>query len=186
MQTELFTIDIHDAGGRVKSALPHGLRGDAVFYGERDEYRPLLRRWIGDEFPERYVLFVGMNPSTATAEVNDSTIIREWGFASRWGYDGYVKCNVADYRATFPKYLLAPGIVPSSTVNLPTILYQALAADLVVICHGKLNRALEPIGREVVSGLRDLGVELKCFGKNGDNSPKHPLYLRSDTPLIDF
>jgi hypothetical protein len=186
MQTDLFPTDRHDAGGRVKSALPSGLKGDAVFYGERDEYRPLLRRWIGDEFPSRYVLFVGMNPSVAEAQIQDPTIVREWGFASRWGYDGYVKCNIADYRATFPKDLLVPGITPSSTVNLPTIFYQALAADLVVICHGKLNRVLEPIGREVVSNLRDLGIELKCLGKTKDGFPRHPLYLRSDTPLMDY
>lgn len=186
MQADLFPVERHDAGGSVKSALPHGLRGDAVFYGDREEYRPLLRRWIGDEFPERYVLFVGMNPSTASADVNDPTITREWGFTSRWGYSGYVKCNIADYRATFPRDLLREDVAPSSKVNLPTIMYQSLAADLVVICHGKLNRALAPLGREVVSGLRELGHDLKCFGVNADGSPKHPLYLRSDTPLVDF
>lgn len=186
MQADLFPSEIHDAGGRVKSALPAGLRGDAVFYGERSEYRPRLRRWIGDDFPRRYVLFVGMNPSTATESVNDSTIIREWGFTSRWGYGGYVKCNVADYRATFPRDLLADNVVPSSPVNLPTILREASAADLVVICHGKLNRALEPIGYSVINALRSAGITMFCFGKNADNSPKHPLYLRNDTPLVDY
>lgn len=28
--------------------------------------------------------------------------------------------------------------------------------------------------------------ELLCFGKNSDGSPKHPLYLRSDTPLEKY
>lgn len=183
---DLFEQDRHDAGGSVRSALPPGLRGDATFYGAMAEYRPRLRRWIGDAFPSRYALFIGMNPSTAEAHVNDPTIVREWGFASRWGYSGYVKCNVADYRATFPRDLLAPGLVPASPANLATILREAHAADLVVLCHGKLNRVLEPIGREVVTALRCAGIPLHCFGKNADDSPKHPLYLRSDTPLVPF
>lgn len=185
MQEDLFPS--HDAGGRVKTALPAGLRGDAVFYGESEEYRPRLRRWVGDSFPSRYVLFIGMNPSVAAHTVNDPTITREWGFASRWGYSGYVKCNVADYRATFPRDILAEGIVPSSPVNLPTILEEARAAELVVICHGRLNRVLMPIGRAVIAALRDQGVSMKCFGINGsDGSPKHPLYLRGDTELVAF
>lgn len=177
---------MHEAGGKVKSALPAGLRGDAVFYGDRQEYRPLLRRWIGDVFPNRYALFLGMNPSTASEEVNDPTITREWGFTVREGFSAFVKCNVADYRATFPKDLLAPGIVPSSPENLLTILRWAAGAELVIVCHGCLNKALAPTGREVVAALRDVGIQMKCFGKTADGSARHPLYLAADTPLVDY
>lgn len=30
------------------------------------------------------------------------------------------------------------------------------------------------------------GVELLCFGKNSNGSPKHPLYLRRDAELVRF
>lgn len=187
MQVEMFPLDQHDAGGKVKSPLPPGVRGSAVFHGENSEYRTKLCRWVGGEtFPSRYVLFIGMNPSTADALVSDPTVSREWAFTQRWGYGGYVKCNIADYRATFPRDLLEPGVTPSSQLNLPTILEEAVRADRVVLCHGKLNRALEAIGRDVVKALRSQNVQMMCFGKNGDGSPKHPLYLRSDAPLVDF
>ena len=85
-----------------------------------------------------------------------------------------------------PKMLLAPGIVAVSEANLPAIRKAAAGADLVVLCHGKLNKALAPAGKAMVEALRADGIDLWCFGTNGDGSPKHPLYLRADTALVRF
>ncbi len=175
--------DQHDPGGKVRLNLMAGVKGDAVF-SEDGRHRTLMRRWIGDTFPERYILFIGMNPSTADAMVNDPTCAREWSFAQREGFDGMVKANVGDYRATHPKMLLEDGVVASSPANLPAIREQAKGAARVVLCHGKLNKALVPAGKALVEAMREDGIDLWCFGTNGDGSPKHPLYLRSDTPLM--
>jgi hypothetical protein len=51
------TGPFHDPGGKVKTALPLGLRGDAEF-SPCQRYRWLLRRWVGDAFPERYWLLI--------------------------------------------------------------------------------------------------------------------------------
>ena len=177
------TADKHDPGGKVRLALMPGVKGDAAF-SDDGRYRQLMRRWTGDAFPERYMLFIGMNPSTADAAFNDPTCAREWTFARREGFDAMVKANVGDYRATDPKMLLAPGVLASSPENLPAIRVAAAGADRVVLCHGKLNKALAPAGKAVVDALKADGVELWCFGTNGDGSPKHPLYLRGDTPLV--
>lgn len=169
----------------MRLALMPGVSGDATFSAD-GRHRQLMRRWLGPVFPERYVLFIGMNPSTADASVNDPTCAREWTFAQREGFDAMVKANVGDYRATDPKMLLAPGVVVSSPDNLPTIRKAAAGAGLVVLCHGKLNRALAPAGRALIEALREDGVSLWCLGTNGDGSPKHPLYLRADTPLRPY
>jgi len=175
----------HDPGGKVRLALMPGVRGDATFSAD-GRYRQLMRRWTGDEFPERYIMFIGMNPSTADATVNDPTCAREWTFANREGFSAMVKANVGDYRATVPKMLLAPGVAAVSADNLPTIRRSAASAGLVVLCHGKLNKALVQSGRDIVAALKADGIDLWCFGTNGDGSPKHPLYLRADTPLVRF
>ena len=172
----------HDPGGKVRLALMPGVKGDARF-SDDGKYRQLMRRWVGEDFPDRYVLFIGMNPSTADATVNDPTCAREWTFAIREGFSAMVKANVGDYRATDPRMLLVPGVVPVSEQNLPSIRQAAKNAALVILCHGKLNKALAPSGKALVDALRADGVELWCFGTNSDGSPKHPLYLRTDTPL---
>ncbi len=177
------TADKHDPGGKVRLALMEGVNGDATF-SDDGRYRRLMRRWLGDRFPDRYIMFIGMNPSTADATVNDPTCAREWTFAQREGFDAMVKANVGDYRATHPKMLLEPGVVASSPENLQAIRTAARDASRVVLCHGKLNKALAPAGCELVEALKADGHELWCFGVNGDGSPKHPLYLRADTPLV--
>ncbi|GAA0624241.1 DUF1643 domain-containing protein [Brevundimonas kwangchunensis] len=169
----------------MRLALMPGVNGDATFSAD-GRHRQLMRRWLGPVFPDRYILFIGMNPSTADASVNDPTCAREWTFAQREGFDAMVKANVGDYRATDPKMLLAPGVVVSSPDNLPTIRKAAAGADLVVLCHGKLNKALQPAGKALIEALREDGVALWCLGTNGDGSPKHPLYLRADTPLRPY
>ncbi len=174
----------HDPGGKVRLRLLPGVKGDAVFTDK--EHRQLMRRWTGDAFPTRYIMFIGMNPSTADAQVNDPTCAREWTFALREGFTAMVKANVGDYRATDPKALLQPGVVAVSEANLPAIRSAAAGAEKVVLCHGRLNKALALAGRELVSALRADGVPLWCFGTNADGSPKHPLYLRLDTPLGIF
>ncbi|MFK4809138.1 DUF1643 domain-containing protein [Devosia sp. ZW T5_3] len=175
----------HDPGGKVRLPLMAGVKGDATFSAD-GRYRQLMRRWTGETFPKRYILFIGMNPSTADATVNDPTCAREWTFAQREGYSAMAKANVGDYRATDPKMLLAPGVVAVSDANLPAIRAAAAEADFVVLCHGKLNKALAPAGKAIVEALKADGTELWCFGTNADGSPKHPLYLRLDTPLVRF
>ena len=52
------------------------------------------------------------------------------------------------------------------------------AADRVVLAWGKIDPRLGVAARfEAVDG------QAQCLGKNGDGSPRHPLYLPNATPL---
>lgn len=176
----------HDPGGKSKSRLLPGVSGDAEFCGPGDIYRPILRRWAGDRFPAEFVLFVGMNPSVAGADFNDPTVAREWAFTAAWGFTGMAKVNVADYRMTDPSRLADVRVPLASDRNLGTILASAVKASKIVMVHGNLPKPLRPFGQQVTTVLREAGVELWCFARNGDGSPKHSLYVRGDTVLMPY
>lgn len=186
-QLDLLPSPQHDPGGKSRSRLLPGVNGDAEFCGPNDCYRPVLRRWRGDAFPERFVLFVGMNPSTAEATFNDPTIAREWSFTEAWGYSGMVKVNVSDYRLTDPKKLKDVGAPLESDGNLFRIRRLAAEADKIVMAHGKLPKPLVPLRWALMHALTVQDRrELWCFKKNADGSPKHSLYVAAGTPLQPF
>jgi hypothetical protein len=176
-------IKRHSAGGKSSFALPSGMRGSARFYGERGEYRVTLTRHWGDAVGP-YALWVGMNPSTAEAEINDPTICREIGFTKRLGLTDYFKVNVCDYRATNPKDLI--GVSARSPENLAAIRDAAADAHIVIMAFGKLPAPVAYLAAETVAALRHDGCEMWCLGRNRDGSPKHPLYLAADTKLEIF
>jgi hypothetical protein len=187
MQAGLFAEEaVHDPRGKVKTALPRGMRGSAYFCGEKQQYRVYLKRVWGSTGENRYPLLIGMNPSTADAMHNDPTVSREIGFASSWGYEGLVKGNVCDYRATFPRDLLAPGVIPRSEENLPILRKLAKEAHRIVLCYGVLPKPLQWAADELIEALRADGHELFSFGRTLLGHPRHPLYLPKDPPLERF
>jgi hypothetical protein len=161
----------HDPGGKVRLKLQPGVRGDAE-YSECGRYRHwLVRSWGEPDAP--FILWVGMNPSTAEADVDDPTIRRELNFSRELGFTRYVKVNVMDYRATSPKILLT--VEPRSAINLPFILKVAGEASRVVAAWGALPKRLRHYADEVMEGLRDR--EVYCMGWTAGGDPRHPLYL---------
>ena len=175
-------MEAHDPGGKVRLALPLGMEGDAWF-SPCGRYRQLLtRRW--GEGPA--VLWIGMNPSTADAAVDDPTVRKEIGFTRRWGFSAYAKVNVMDYRATDPKDLRKPDVLPRSLRNASGLVEGLRDAALVICCWGALHPKLRPHADFMLTNLRERRLPLFCLGTNGDGSPKHPLYLRSDSLRLPF
>lgn len=181
----------HDPGGKVASPLPEGMFGGAAFSGPRNEYRHLLDRcWdddliVGLKLPP-FALWIGANPSRASALFNDPTVTREIRFTKAFGFRRYVKTNIADYRSTKPSGLRLPGVVPRSSRNLSVILEQARSASKVIVCWGAVHPILQPYADETADALTGAGVEMFCLGVTKSGQPRHPLYRRGDTPLIPY
>ena len=178
--------DAHDPGGKVRLRLPEGVTGTATF-SECGRYRQgLTRDWTPDGVRPRAILFIGMNPSVAAAEISDPTCHRELIFARDWGYTRYLKGNVLDWRATAPRDLPPDPDVACSPANIPALEAMAREAEEIVLAYGKLHRRYHGVIADVLAAMAATGRPLRCLGLNKDGSAKHPLYLRKDTPLMDF
>lgn len=181
----------HNPGGKAMLRLDDRVKGDAMFAGPGDCYRLwLTRQWHGRRttgaLPPNFALIIGHNPSTASADFDDPTINREIDFAMGWGNDGLVKVNFADYRCTDKRGLLLPGVVPCSKGNVALIRSLAKEAEKVVCAWGIVHPSLVHLVVNLESALRADGHRLFCWGTNAGGTPKHPLYLAADTPLVEF
>lgn len=78
------------------------LKSSAVLSAD-GRYRYELARHLSND--PATVLFIGLNPSTATDVVDDPTVRREVDFARRWGFGRYVKANLYALRSTHPSEL---------------------------------------------------------------------------------
>lgn len=146
----------------------------------------LTRAWNcpGDLPNDRRVCWVMLNPSTADADLDDPTIRRCIGFSDAWGYRNLVVVNAFALRATDPKEL-ARAEDPWGPDNDLYIDYWTAASDLVVAAWGgsypkRSSMCVRHVGA-LQDRLRDAGA--RCLGKTAANDPKHPLYLKADTPL---
>ncbi|MEQ9257920.1 MAG: DUF1643 domain-containing protein [Roseovarius sp.] len=176
----------HDPGGKVRLRLPDGVEGGALFSACGRYRQALTRDWTPEGALPRAVLFIGMNPSVADADVSDPTCHRELLFARDWGFTRYLKGNMLDWRATSPKDLPTDPALACSPANLPALEDMAREAELVVMAYGKLHKRYAGIVSEVIARVAATGTPLKCLGLNKDGSAKHPLYLRKDTEPMPF
>jgi hypothetical protein len=154
----------------------------------RGAYRyTLWRSWspseqgdLLEEQPARkpgFVQFIGLNPSTATEEVNDPTVKRCMSFAAAWGYDEMVMSNLFAFRATDPKDMKAHP-EPIGAENNEWLKTLAESAALV-ICAWGAHGPHASRDKAVIEILRD--IRIFHLGTTSAGHPRHPLYLRAIT-----
>lgn len=150
----------------------------AIFSEDRLWRYVLWRRWTYGN----HVVFIGLNPSTATEYENDPTITRCARYAYNWGYSGIIMLNIFGYRSTDPKGLLdiADPIGPDNDIYINK---EVRSSKLVIAAwgnNGKLNNRSDQV-REMLKGCM-----LKCLGVTKENEPKHPLYLKNDIKPVRY
>jgi hypothetical protein len=142
-------------------------------YSDCERYRYSLTR-IWDQSAKR-VLFVMLNPSTATEVQNDPTVERCERRARTLGYGGFRVVNIFAWRDTDPAKMrrVADPVGPD---NDATLIEGAAWADHVIAAWGvhgaHLNR-----GPTVAELLRGCGCALYHLGLSKHGHPRHPLYL---------
>ena len=160
------------------------LKGDAeslAVYSDCEAYRYRLERVWG---PGGRVLFVMLNPSTATEVQNDPTVERCERRARALGFGAFAVANIFAYRATDPRVMrgvadpVGPGI-DAAIVDL------AGAADMVVCAWGTHGAHLGR-GAAVEALLRRQGRDLFHLGLTLAGAPKHPLYIGYAAPPVPW
>ena len=144
-----------------------------AIYSDREQYRyALTRTW--DESGGR-VLFLMLNPSTATEVQNDPTVERCERRARALGFGAFRVCNIFAYRATDPRNMRAQTD-PNGPDNDTAILDAAKWADSIVCAWGTHGEHMGR-GAQVETLLRQQSTPLTHLGLSIKGHPKHPLYI---------
>lgn len=151
-------------------------KGDApstAVYSDCERYRySLTRIWEPDG---KRVLFVMLNPSTATEVQNDPTVERCERRARHLGFGGFRVTNIFAWRATDPRDMRAADD-PVGAENDLAITEGADWADQIIAAWGT-HGTHRGRGPEVARLLQGLDRLLFHLGLSKDGHPKHPLYL---------
>lgn len=125
------------------------------------------------------VMFIGLNPSTADEETNDTTISKCIGFAKKWGYGGLYMLNLFAFRTTYPSELLQQTD-PVGPDNDQAFGYYRTRVGLVVAAWGSVSTKLRvhlQYSRRIAEVTEAIGKPMTCLGKTQDGSPRHPSRL---------
>ena len=145
----------------------------AEFSIDKKERYSLKREW---DKSKNKILYIMLNPSLADDKNDDPTIRRLISFTKKYNYGGFLVGNIFTTITPNPKEIdKSKGI---SDKNFEKLLKLINKADQIVYAWG--DNIEEP------QLLKELVLNPKCFGKNLNGSPKHPLYLPSETKLINF
>lgn len=163
-----------------------------------DRYRYILGRtwdpYFQDQQPgllseaTRPLWVFGMlNPSKARIK-DDPSIRKCIGFAKRGGAGGFMVVNMLAYSTPYPSEMVAAhraGVDVRGEHNV-AVMQWALSRPALLGRHVAAWGIIPPKLRELAkpSRVQFMCSNPDCFGVNADGSPKHPLMLGYDTPIV--
>lgn len=146
-------------------------------FSEDRKYRYALWR-IWDESKPK-IMFIGLNPSTASENMDDPTIRRVKRFARDWGYGGVFMCNLFAFVTAYPEELKSCDD-PLGSNDFWLNRYKKNVAH-VLFAWGSFKEA-----EERAKQVEGMFPEAVCLGFNKNGSPKHPLYVSAKTSHVNF
>lgn len=154
----------------------------AIFSENRVHRLELTRGW---DASKPRIGWIGLNPSTASGEVDDPTTLRIVDFTKRAGGGSFVLYNLFAYCATDPNELIlawqrGEDIWGDAAGALGLMGAGLMRCSKVVAAWGARGGV---IPERLVTIRRDVSQKLYCLGKTKLGQPRHPLYLKANTPL---
>jgi hypothetical protein len=183
------------SGDLTKPGLLHDPDGAVI--SDCGNYRYWLHRsWM---LGKGWTVFVMLNPSTADADIDDSTVRRCVRYAQSLGTRGLIVVNLFAWRATNPN-ALAKQDDPIGPENHA---YITRACELAAQHEEDTNNKMYIPGKvicawgahpfasrehiETVMGWIDVAYgQASCLGRTKSGAPKHPLYTPKGTQLEAF
>ena len=146
---------------------------EAEFSIDKKERYSLKREW---DKSKNKILYIMLNPSFADDKDDDPTIRRLINFTKKFNSGGFLVGNIFTTITPNPKEIdRSKGI---SDKNFQELFELINKVDQIVYAWG--NTVEEP------QLLKELVLSPKCFGKNLNGTPKHPLYLPKNSKLIAY
>jgi len=154
---------------------------DTVIYSHSEDNR--YRYALGTVGKSPLYCF-GVNPSTATPEKYDPTVMRVRKTAERLGFDSFVMLNIYPLRATNPDDLPNDIVIDEHNTNLKVILELLNDNSTIWVAWGDLISKRDwlkvcwrDIYAQILLNKRNIKwVKMGELTRNGN--PRHPLYLR--------
>jgi len=153
-----------------------------AFFSDCRKYRYALWRIWDDSKP--LVMFIGLNPSTADETEPDPTIKRVCAIANYNGYGGIYMMNCFPFVSTKPEeMLLCKRNSVEWNINESWLYQISKTCKEVVFAWGNFD-VIKQINRD--KDLSNLFPQAKALVINTNGSPKHPLYCKKETILINY
>jgi hypothetical protein len=152
------------------------MNNGATFSEDRKHRFALWRIWNEDK---PLVMFIGLNPSTASEKGDDNTIRRVIRYAYSWGFGGLYMMNLFTYITPYPRELEhSEHLIAENDRNLLEIREKC---EMVVFMWGSFKQA-----RMRAAHAKTMFPGAYCFRQTLNGSPFHPLYLKSGLKPIPF
>lgn len=143
-------------------------------------YRYWLHRSWGSESPDKTLMIIGLNPSTADAHVDDATIRKSVKFAKTWGMESLLMLNLFAFRSTDPKKLY--HVEDPIGLDNDKYLKGFQHSSAMVLAAWGAHGSFKDRDKEVL----DLIYDPFCLGVTKDGQPRHPLYIKDDTKPVRY
>lgn len=155
-------------------------------------YRYALTRSAADyglhvrDAPDRPLVWIMLNPSTADETTDDPTLRRVCGFTFTAGWSSLVVVNLFAKRCTRPVHLLDDDDDPVGSENGQTLWSTLSQAHDVVCAWGAFvaqprARQLQEQRPNVEHMIHRAGANAWCLGTTSGGYPRHPLYVSGQT-----
>jgi hypothetical protein len=143
--------------------------------------------WARDLPP---LIVLGQNPSKASRERTDPTVIRCARRAWRAGFGGLRMLNLFPLVATDPADLWAAGPQPEeedqNVAGIEAVVALLRAATVLIAPGGDPHPRQRAMAAKVEAILRERDARLLCLGTTATGAPRHPSRLGYDVPMVPW